>query len=192
MIRISLICLFLVFSFSALGILSEQKDTYVFLDEYQNVLASENTQNDNSEKDTPKVVYVILKNVDDEELLELKEYILIDNKSAYNELVQDLQMQGKLKVFKLTENYNKNFQQNDSSLVVGTLRGGEVPQRLIESSSDEVNDIDFSKIEVLFNNKEIKGLVDFSDGRLVEVDDLNLLGIPLASGTLGGGGTARY
>ena len=190
MIRISLICLFLVFSFSALGMLSEQKDTYVFLNKNRDVFMSEEILDDNNEKDTPKVVYVILNNIDDEELLEMKEYILTDNKLAYNELVQDLQMQGKLKVFKLTENYNKNFQQNDSSLVVGTLRGGEVPQRLIESSSDEISDIDLYEAEVLFNNKEIKVLVNFSND-ILEVDDLNLLGIPLA-GTLGGGGTARY
>ena len=72
MIQISSICLFLVFSFSALGMLREQQNTYAFLDEYQNVFANENTQNDNNEKDTPKAIYVILNNVDDEKLLELK------------------------------------------------------------------------------------------------------------------------
>ena len=134
MIWISLICSFFIFSFSALGMLREQQNTYIFLDEYQNVLTRENTQNDNSEKDTPKAIYVILNNVDDEELLELKEYILTDNKSAYVDLLKNLQVHGKLKIFKIKEGDNTNFPQNNNLFVIGTLGGGGVPQRLTEVS----------------------------------------------------------
>ncbi len=189
MIWISLIFSFFIFSFSALGMLREQQDTYIFLNEYQNVLASENTQNDNSEKDTSKTLYVILKNVDDEELLEMREYILTDNKSTYGDLIKDLQIQGKLKVFKIND--SKNFPQNDNPFVVSTLGGGGVPQQLTEVSNDEISDIDLYEAEVLFKNMHIKGTVNFSND-ILEVNDLNLYDIPRVAGTLGGGGTARY
>lgn len=189
MIRISLICSFFIFSLPALGMLTEKQDTYTFLDEYQNISASDNTQNDNIETNTPKRLYVILNNVDDKELSEIREYILTGDKSAYDELIKDLQTQEKLKVFKIKN--DENSPQNDNPFVVGTLGGGGVPQELIEVPNDEINDIDFYEVKLLFTNEHIEETVNLFNDTLEANDYLDLHNLPLVSGTLGGGGTAQ-